>query len=191
MGLGIDLNEPIPQNCFDEGTSSRPPGSYEFQVVQHGEPPQLTLIDVDSIDDDVVVSSASSFAKAKSNSRRNRGRNIIDIDSEESTRRGAKSCYKRQSVPPNLLIINCETYSSFTNGSSMTLPPPPPPPQKEPTISCPICMGPLVEEMSTKCGHIFCKACITAAITAHKSCPACRRRATMKDIIRVYLPTTN
>ncbi|KAF8391971.1 hypothetical protein HHK36_022311 [Tetracentron sinense] len=67
-------------------------------------------------------------------------------------------------------------------------PPEPPqsvPPPKEPTFSCPVCMGPLAEEMSTKCGHIFCKNCIKAAIVAQSKCPTCRRKLTMKDTIRV------
>lgn len=67
----------------------------------------------------------------------------------------------------------------------------PPKPPKEPTFSCPICMGPLVEEMTTKCGHIFCKSCIKAAITVQGKCPTCRRKVTARDIHRVYLPTTN
>ncbi|KAL6506540.1 hypothetical protein OROGR_024721 [Orobanche gracilis] len=70
------------------------------------------------------------------------------------------------------------------------LPPAPPPPPKEPTFSCPVCMGALVEETSTKCGHIFCKACIKAAIAAQSRCPTCRKRTTAKDIFRIYLPTT-
>lgn len=72
---------------------------------------------------------------------------------------------------------------------TVTLPPPPPP--KEPTFTCPVCMGPLVEEMSTRCGHIFCKKCIRAAIAAQSKCPTCRRKISMKNTIRVYLPTTN
>ncbi|CAL0329323.1 unnamed protein product [Lupinus luteus] len=55
---------------------------------------------------------------------------------------------------------------------------PPPEPPKEPVFNCPICMGPLVEEVSTKCGHIFCKACIKAAISAQNKCPTCRKKIT-------------
>lgn len=70
-------------------------------------------------------------------------------------------------------------------------PPPPPPPPKEPTFSCPICMGPLVEEMSTRCGHIFCKACIKTAISTQAKCPTCRKHVTVKELIRVFLPSTS
>ncbi|KZV39074.1 hypothetical protein F511_30447, partial [Dorcoceras hygrometricum] len=68
---------------------------------------------------------------------------------------------------------------------------PPPPPPPEPTFNCPICMGPLLEETSTKCGHIFCKVCITKAIAAQHKCPTCRVKITSKSIFRVYLPATN
>ncbi|KAL8191877.1 hypothetical protein R6Q57_028608 [Mikania cordata] len=35
-------------------------------------------------------------------------------------------------------------------------PPPPPPSPPVPTYTCPICLGPMVEETtSTKCGHLF------------------------------------
>lgn len=70
-------------------------------------------------------------------------------------------------------------------------PPPPPPPPKEPTFKCPICISPIVEETSTKCGHIFCKACIRSAIGAKGKCPTCRRKVTMKDTIRIYLPASD
>ncbi|KAJ0678458.1 putative Zinc finger, RING-type [Helianthus annuus] len=71
---------------------------------------------------------------------------------------------------------------------SPPLPPPPPPQPKEATFSCPVCLGPLVEEVATKCGHIFCKACITAATNAQHKCPTCRQQLTNRDFIRVYLP---
>lgn len=58
-----------------------------------------------------------------------------------------------------------------------------------PSLNCPICMGSLSEETSTKCGHIFCKMCIEAAIKVQHKCPTCRRRLRMKDTIRIYINT--
>lgn len=58
-----------------------------------------------------------------------------------------------------------------------------------PTFSCPICMGPLSEATSTKCGHIFCKDCIKGAIAAQGKCPNCRQKVGKRGIFRVYLPT--
>lgn len=86
------------------------------------------------------------------------------------------------------IYINLEANSSLKTVAAQSVVPPKP---KEPTFSCPVCMGPLVEEMSTKCGHIFCKGCIKASIAAQGKCPTCRRKITMKDTIRVYLPTTS
>ena len=59
-----------------------------------------------------------------------------------------------------------------------------------PSFNCPICIGPMSEETSTKCGHIFCKKCIEAAIKVQRKCPTCRHKLRMKDIIRIYLPTS-
>ncbi|XP_035834505.1 uncharacterized protein LOC118483050 isoform X1 [Helianthus annuus] len=39
----------------------------------------------------------------------------------------------------------------FPLGASSSMPP---------TFECPICMGPLVEQMATRCGHMFCEGCI-------------------------------
>ncbi|GAB2214668.1 hypothetical protein Droror1_Dr00019028 [Drosera rotundifolia] len=119
MVLG-DLDVLILQNGFDEGTSTREPsGSHQTQVVQQGGPPQVTLIDVDLIDDDVAVSSASAFSEAKINSRRKQGRTISDVNLDVPTRHGTNNCNKRQRVPPNAPIINCETYVDLTSSSSM------------------------------------------------------------------------
>lgn len=62
---------------------------------------------------------------------------------------------------------------------------------KEIIFKCPICMDPLVEEMSTMCGHIFCKECISASIAAQGKCPICRENVAKKDLIRVFLPSPN
>ncbi|MCL7046751.1 hypothetical protein MKW94_015948 [Papaver nudicaule] len=65
---------------------------------------------------------------------------------------------------------------------------PPKPPPKELAFNCPVCMSSLVEATSTKCGHIFCKQCINYSLSAQSKCPTCRKKLSMKDTIRVYLP---
>lgn len=87
----------------------------------------------------------------------------------------------------NACMIETHFECFYVQRESATAQPPPP---KQPSFSCPICMGPLVEEMSTKCGHIFCKACVKAAITAQGKCPVCRKKVLMKELIRVFLPST-
>ncbi|KAL5144044.1 putative RING finger protein [Glycine soja] len=102
-------------------------------------------------------------------------------------------------VPQNQTIINGDLYVNLANNSSSAsenakkTPEPPKEPEapKEPVFNCPICMSPLVEEMSTRCGHIFCKNCIRAAISAQAKCPTCRKKVTKNSLIRVFLPATS
>ncbi|PNX56878.1 E3 ubiquitin-protein ligase rnf4-like protein, partial [Trifolium pratense] len=65
-----------------------------------------------------------------------------------------------------------------------------PEPPKEPNITCPICMHPTVEEMTTRCGHIFCGKCIIPALMARRKCPTCGKNATTKGLVRVFLPSS-
>ncbi|XP_016497622.1 uncharacterized protein LOC107816416 [Nicotiana tabacum] len=192
--LDVDLNATPPADNRDqEGTSSRAvPG--DVPPAPRGASLTPALIDVEALDDDVIISSPRAFAEAKNNSIRTRGQVIVvDEDSEDRLPK-ANSRNKRRRVltnDPTLIgdiYINLEANSSLKTVAAQSVVPPKP---KEPTFSCPVCMGPLVEEMSTKCGHIFCKGCIKASIAAQGKCPTCRRKITMKDTIRVYLPTTS
>lgn len=192
----LDLNVPPIDGRDDEGTSTtriEPPQGVQASHQRNGQGPSLPppTIDVDAIDDDdddddVVESSPRAFAQAKNNSRR---AVVVDVESG-----GRFTHNKRRRVPPNQTIINCDLYINLEGGSSsssskrenvQTLPP------KEPTFNCPICLCPLVEEMSTKCGHIFCKTCISDAIKRQAKCPTCRKRVTTKELIRVFLPATS
>ncbi|KAJ6956488.1 E3 ubiquitin-protein ligase RNF4 isoform X2 [Populus alba x Populus x berolinensis] len=190
----LDLNVPPIEGRDDEGTSTtriEPPQGVQASHQRNGQGPSLPppTIDVDAIDDDdddVIESSPGAFAQAKNNSRR---AVVVDVESG-----GRFTHNKRRRVPPNQTIINCDLYINLEGGSSsssskrenvQTLPP------KEPTFNCPICLCPLVEEMSTKCGHIFCKTCISDAIKRQAKCPTCRKRVTTKELIRVFLPATS
>ncbi|XP_011024631.1 PREDICTED: E3 ubiquitin-protein ligase RNF4 isoform X2 [Populus euphratica] len=189
----LDLNVPPIEGRDDEGTSTtriEPPEGVQASHQRNGQGPSLPppTIDVDAIDDDddVIESSPRAFAQAKNNSRR---AVVVDVESG-----GRFTHNKRRRVPPNQTIINCDLYINLEGGSSsssskrenvQTLPP------KEPTFNCPICLCPLVEEMSTKCGHIFCKTCISDAIKRQAKCPTCRKRVTTKELIRVFLPATS
>nr|TKR85393.1 E3 ubiquitin-protein ligase RNF4-like isoform X3 [Populus alba] len=156
----LDLNAPPTEGRGDEGTSSRtePQGVQASQQGQSLPPP---TIDVDVFDDDVIESSPTAFAEAKNNAQRARGRAVVvDVESGRTSRLSHNNLNKRRRGPPNQTIINCDLYINLEGGSSssssrsmrenvQTVPP------KEPTFNCPICLCPLVEEMSTKCGHIF------------------------------------
>ncbi|KAH9603687.1 hypothetical protein KSS87_009263 [Heliosperma pusillum] len=149
---------------------------------QRSQAPALT-IDVDTSDDDVVLSSPRAFREARNNVRRHRNRsNVVDVHLESEVSEAANNCNKRRRIPANVPVIDCESFvvrdsnDNAVNGYGRNMaaqprkfvaappPPPPPPPPPEPAFSCPICMGPLVEEVSTKCGHIFCKDCLAKAL---------------------------
>ncbi|KAJ6334035.1 hypothetical protein OIU77_024284 [Salix suchowensis] len=189
----LDLNAPPIEGRDDEGTSTtriETPQGVQASHQRNGQGPSLPpTIDVDAFDDDdddVIESSPRAFAQAKNNSRR---AVVVDVESG-----GRVTHNKRRRVPPSQTIINCDLYINLEGGSSsssskrenvQTMPP------KEPTFNCPICLCPLVEEMSTKCGHIFCKTCISDAIKRQAKCPTCRKRVTTKELIRVFLPATS
>ncbi|CAH9075407.1 unnamed protein product [Cuscuta epithymum] len=193
--LNVDLNVMPPwENLNQEGTSTRSVSQdmpHAQRVTSSTEP-----IDIDGLDDDdVTILSRRAFAQAKNNLKRNRGQAaVVDVDSDEcllrvtstntNKRRRART---NQPVTKTITCINLEEYNNSKEVALVLAPPPP----KEPVFSCPVCMGPLVEEMSTKCGHIFCKVCIKASIAAQGKCPTCRRKITMKNTIRVYLPSTS
>ncbi|GMJ09002.1 SUMO-targeted ubiquitin E3 ligase 1 [Hibiscus trionum] len=188
----LDLNVPPSEIREHEGTSQQ--AGYEEQTSQsvHLGPP--ATIDVEAIDDDdVIESSARAFAEAQNNSRRSRGRTVVDVDSVGAAHvpplPGWGSTHYNQNrlrrLPPSSSVINLEC-STQSVVEEIIKPQPPP---KEPTFNCPICMGPLTEEMSTRCGHIFCKACIKAAIAVQAKCPTCRKRVTVRELIRVFLPS--
>ncbi|PPD73917.1 hypothetical protein GOBAR_DD29162 [Gossypium barbadense] len=182
----LDLNVPPSEIREQEGTSQQ--AGYEDQTNQSIQTGPPATIDVEAIDDDVIESSARAFAEAQNNSRRSRGRTVVDVDSAHisalpgwSARSSNNNQNRHRRLPPSSSIINLEI-SPQSIVQEITKPQPPP---KEPTFNCPICMGPLTEEMSTRCGHIFCKACIKAAITTQAKCPTCRKRVTVKELIRV------
>ncbi|KAK3007552.1 hypothetical protein RJ639_014557 [Escallonia herrerae] len=194
--LDVDLNAAPPnENGDQEGTSTRD-GHSGIQGRSSVHPPP---IDVETLDDDAVANNLYCFCLLFSSLFP--GLNLIPsviIAEERHSRFAPSNRNKRRRTSANQTIINCDLYINL-EGSSNSMrekvqkvaSPPPPPPPKEPTFTCPICMGPLVEEMSTKCGHIFCKVCIKAAIAAQRKCPTCRRSLAPRDTIRVYLPVTN
>ncbi|KAF8019120.1 hypothetical protein BT93_H3871 [Corymbia citriodora subsp. variegata] len=195
--LNLDLNnEPPVENRDQEGTSTQVVAQLVEDTHQGQQPLQHATIDVEAIDDDVAFCSPRAFAEAKNKSRRNQSRTVvIEVESDEHNTRCAHNYPKRRRFPANRDSVNSSHYINLESSNNhvrenLVSPPPPPPPPKEPTFTCPICMGPLVEETSTKCGHIFCKSCIKVAISAQAKCPTCRKRVVVKDLIRVFLPAT-
>ncbi|CAN6462805.1 unnamed protein product [Victoria cruziana] len=165
---------------------------------------QVAPIDVEAIEDDVVISSPTSFIEARNLSRRNNGATVVldeDVSIQPSYpvaagRRPSRRDCKR-GRPSNQVVINCDDDDDCCGHASIskrrnpgehvkskaidTAP-------KEVTFTCAVCMGTLTEPMSTICGHIFCKTCIKTSIDVQKKCPTCRRKLTHSNIHRIYLP---
>ncbi|XP_026835137.1 E3 ubiquitin-protein ligase RNF4 [Drosophila erecta] len=49
---------------------------------------------------------------------------------------------------------------------------------------CPICMSALEQPVTTMCGHVFCKKCLTTAKILFHLCPICKK--SVKKYIRIY-----
>lgn len=192
MNLDVDLNSP------------------PADAAQSSQPPPAAPIDLAASDDELqMLSSPRGFPQARNQLRRNRPV-IVVVDEERETSSGTSGLCaidpmtvasvnrrnKRQRIPPNRTIINCENYliSEGDPGSKRKKASKPVPENvvlKEPTFSCPICMSTLVSPCSTVCGHIFCEGCIKSAIQVKKQCPTCRTKLTMKNNFhKVFLPTT-
>lgn len=56
-------------------------------------------------------------------------------------------------------------------------------------ISCPICLESIIgrKPVSTTCGHLFCKQCITAALKTVKKCPMCKKTLKATNFHDIYL----
>jgi len=59
---------------------------------------------------------------------------------------------------------------------------------------CPVCFASFLEIkekhmtlMTTVCGHVFCEACIKAAVQTQPRCPICRRHLKRNDVHPIYI----
>ncbi|KAK4266634.1 hypothetical protein QN277_027524 [Acacia crassicarpa] len=156
----------------------------------------------DAESDDVAIISPRKFEEAKNNSRRKKACQsyaIIQVFDEDrgnipEVTADAVShpiIDNRHENPQNQAIVDCELHLRVKDSRVAKALSPSGSLPEEATFSCTICMGQLIEETSTKCGHIFCKKCIQAAIAAQHKCPTCRRKLRKSDMFRVYLPTAN
>ncbi|CAL5207880.1 unnamed protein product [Lathyrus oleraceus] len=167
---------------------------------------------LEEIDDDVVECSPRSFAQVAANAGSNRRRIAIDFNSENPTLPSEN--IENQTVPTSVMhstanitepigqnTINLEvsineaakndkksleTNKEVFEPKIQAVETP-----KELALNCPLCRNPFVEEMSTMCGHIFCKSCIKNTISRHRKCPTCRKRLTSRGLRRVFLPSSN
>ncbi|XP_006645237.1 uncharacterized protein LOC102704572 [Oryza brachyantha] len=215
--LNLDLNS-LPAEGADDRVSpsgSAPVAHTQTSVVAVAGTSQLLVpavvpaqqigmsscpIIVDDIDDDVVITS-SSFPQARQQAPRTEPVVTIEDDSETTPGQAGDTVDEHVGILLSLTLgryprhdhlstsnISTNTVIHIMETPSDALPEPEKPVAKEPKFNCPVCMNELVEATSTICGHIFCKLCIKASIQAQKKCPTCRRKLTMNNFHRVYLP---
>ncbi|CAH9102048.1 unnamed protein product [Cuscuta europaea] len=202
MVLDLDLNAP-PRV---EDLSVMDTASDVNTNLELGLPQVQVMANIDAgDDDDVLICSPRSFAEAKEKARRNCP--VIEVlDDETEAHQGSpglicagRNTRRRDSRRngANIVCIDleasekCKSKDYIKQHKKVSHPQAAAQPPAPPALSCPVCMAQLVEETSTKCGHIFCKKCIGAAIAAQGKCPTCRRELKAgKDTFRVYLPTS-
>ncbi|KAA0049140.1 E3 ubiquitin-protein ligase RNF4-like [Cucumis melo var. makuwa] len=209
--LDFDLNCPPPDECIDP-TGPRDEAAQYYNHYQG----QAT----DAIDEDIAIISPRKFAEARKNFRRNhfesgygavirRNGNtevygaLSDVTTwppftiwSPLTISNNVSLQEQQTIHNLDLRLSCESSSRATKAktdtdipSTLALSSSIPPTDR--TLRCAICIEPLVEETTTKCGHVFCRNCIETAIATQHRCPICRRKLRKRDIIRIYLPFTS
>ncbi|GFZ15610.1 hypothetical protein Acr_25g0000190 [Actinidia rufa] len=106
----------------------------------------------------------------------------VDLELQLGLRAYGDSVHRDQTVKyPNLKQDETKTESSR---QSKSIP-------KEGKMTCAICSETMKEESCTRCGHIFCKACIVYAINVYGKCPTCDSKVSTKSIRRIYLPAVD
>ncbi|KAJ7969283.1 E3 ubiquitin-protein ligase RNF4-like [Quillaja saponaria] len=200
MVPGLDLNFP-PSEENSALTSPRGPTS------PYNENVQVQPTHDSELNDDVVIISPRKFEEARNNSLRKRSRESRGImqEAQNDFSAGSTSCFpssQNENGTLSTYIVDLDLVTWLISGMSnpkkatdvLSEPPSKPcqscqPLPEAPSFKCAICMDQLIEETSTKCGHIFCKKCIEKALALQKNCPTCRRKLRKTDIFRIYLPT--
>ncbi|XP_044389503.1 uncharacterized protein [Triticum aestivum] len=161
-------------------------------------------IDVEALEDEVQVVSASQVPPQRRNRRtRRQPVTVVDLD-VHATRQGVShddnatvlshnTRNKRPRVSPviNISPETGEGSSLQSKNAGKTSKEPLDVAPKEPIFTCPVCWNKLDEPATTMCGHIFCTNCIKQAIQFQKKCPTCRKHLKMNNFHRIYLPNTS
>ncbi|XP_008788878.1 E3 ubiquitin-protein ligase RNF4-like isoform X2 [Phoenix dactylifera] len=193
----MDLNAPSMETQMHEGTSnpvssrasqgaSAPMNSRRGSQLPANDGSHSLPIDVEAIDDDVLIISSSSRFPQTMRSRTSHPVTVV-LDEDHEVHPAQAGVAIEDSVTTLSLNSHNKRRKRVANPHAEPEKAVP----KEPTFTCPVCLSTLTEACSTICGHVFCQRCIKASIQAQKKCPACRRKLTINNFHRVYLPTTN
>ncbi|KAK3187954.1 hypothetical protein Dsin_027515 [Dipteronia sinensis] len=162
---------------------------------------------VEVIDDDIAIIDRSTFTEAKNNSRRSHSQftdGLRDVLNEAGVLINSLSeltelaelatwCSKPRRTASDEAEYLCMIVGASKSKSLLkNVLEPPEFPQNPvavaPVFNCPICISPMKDATTTRCGHIYCKECIEKAIAAQGKCPTCRKKLGKRGIFRVYLP---
>lgn len=209
MVLNVDLNA-LPAESRQFESDAAPIDLQHEHITIQGSPGSFTSpIDADAIDDDVMLlPSTAWFSPAKRQSRRKRPVTVVIDESLETdtwlsgvvdepvTTLSLNTQKLHTQVPFGRTIIDCDLNGNENCIPKMNERMKPNPdtwkeasgPPKEPTLTCPVCLGTLTEPSTTVCGHVFCRSCIETAISKQKKCPTCRKKLSKRNFHRIYLP---
>lgn len=175
--VNLVVSSPAPAVASRHGVSTSQAGA------------RTSPIDVEALDDEVQVISASQVPPRRTN-RRTRRQPVTVVDVEvHATHEGNKR--QRVAAVINISPETGEGSSLQSNKVLKTSKEPAKVPPKEPIFTCPVCWNKLEEPATTMCGHIFCTNCIKQAIQFQKKCPTCRKHLMMNNFHRIYLPNTS
>ncbi|XP_047049005.1 E3 ubiquitin-protein ligase RNF4-like [Lolium rigidum] len=172
----VNLVSPAPGVASRRGVSTTHSGA------------RTSPIDVEALDDEVQVVSASQVPPRRRNPKiRRQPVTVVDLE-VHATREGNKR--QKASAVINISPETGEGSSLQSNKAVKTRKEPAKVAPKEPIFTCPVCWNKLEEPATTMCGHIFCTSCIKQAIQVQKKCPTCRKYLKINNFHRIYLPNT-
>ncbi|KAE8146103.1 hypothetical protein BDV25DRAFT_133203 [Aspergillus avenaceus] len=51
-------------------------------------------------------------------------------------------------------------------------------------LDCQVCYSPILDPLTTSCGHTFCRGCVAMVLSNSDLCPACRRKLSMASTVK-------
>ncbi|XP_051188643.1 uncharacterized protein [Lolium perenne] len=178
----VNLVSPAPGVASRRGVSASRSGA------------RTSPIDVEALDDEVQVLSASQVPPRRRNPKiRRQPVAVVDLEVHATREVISNNTGNKRQRASAVIDISPETgegSSLQSNKAVKTRKEPAKVAPKEPIFTCPVCWNKLEEPATTMCGHIFCTSCIKQAIQVQKKCPTCRKYLKINNFHRIYLPNT-